>query len=99
MADLKARGLPKGWTLAAGHSHSFSYTANGSILTANCINDGCDLSVSSLKLTLTAASQNYSGKPIEPTITFGIQVERAAWTDSGLILPDATENAPFQTNR
>lgn len=48
------------------HAHSFTYSADGAVLTATCGTSGdlveaCDLTDKKVTLTLTASSANYSG--------------------------------------
>lgn len=78
------------------HTHSFAYsvpdTAKNTIK-ATCVStdDYCSLDQGSgekkVTLTLTAASQTYTGSPLTPAITIGTTTEKTAWTGADLTLP------------
>ena len=79
-------------TYVAPHVHTFTYDANGSVLTATCT-DGCSGGYDDNPLTLTLtvpSSLVYDGKA--KTVTFA-NGETDAWTTAGLQLPTITYTA------
>jgi len=85
------------------HVHSFTYSADGAVVTATCGTSGdlieeCNLTDNKVSLTLSASDANYSGSAVTPTINFGSSTEQTAWTAAELTVPTVASMKYYATD-